>query len=176
MYNGFHKNTKHNCFQLIILEMFLKQQISILEWFLKNHVTEDWSNNAECSFAITRINYILKCNFINILLYYYLLYFWSNKCCLCEFFKKKILVEHQITMSRIMVLCQGYYWDESHVPALHLWLCFLHKTRLINEIIGRTGSNFDRLIKYQQLSLIMPSVSQSNLPVVHVKWAAAFAA
>ncbi len=24
--------------------MFLEQQISILEWFLKDHVTEDWSN------------------------------------------------------------------------------------------------------------------------------------
>ncbi len=29
--------------------MFLEQQISILEWFLKDHVIEDWSNDAENS-------------------------------------------------------------------------------------------------------------------------------
>jgi len=29
------------------IEMFLEQQISILEWFLKDHVTEDWSNDGE---------------------------------------------------------------------------------------------------------------------------------
>ncbi len=27
--------------------MFFEHQISILEWFLKGHVTEDWSNNAD---------------------------------------------------------------------------------------------------------------------------------
>ncbi len=40
--------------------MFLEQQISILEWFLKDHVTEDWSNNAENTDLITGINYILQ--------------------------------------------------------------------------------------------------------------------
>jgi len=29
--------------------MFLEQQISILEGFLKDHVTKDWSNDAESS-------------------------------------------------------------------------------------------------------------------------------
>ncbi len=29
--------------------MFLEQQLIILEWFLKDHVTEDWSNDAENS-------------------------------------------------------------------------------------------------------------------------------
>ncbi len=38
--------------------MFL--EISILAWFLKDHVTEDWSNDAENSVLITGINYILK--------------------------------------------------------------------------------------------------------------------
>ncbi len=38
--------------------MFLEQQISIFEWFLKDH--EDWSNNAENFALITGINYILK--------------------------------------------------------------------------------------------------------------------
>ncbi len=38
--------------------MFLEQQISILELFLKDHVdTEDWSNGAE---NLALINYILK--------------------------------------------------------------------------------------------------------------------
>ncbi len=40
--------------------MFLEQQISILEWFLKDHVT-DWSNGCwKFSFAVTGINYIWK--------------------------------------------------------------------------------------------------------------------
>ncbi len=39
--------------------MFL-EQIIILEWFLKDHVTEDWSNDAENSALITEINYILQ--------------------------------------------------------------------------------------------------------------------
>ncbi len=38
--------------------MILDQQISILEWFLKDHVMEDWSNDAENSALITEINYI----------------------------------------------------------------------------------------------------------------------
>ncbi len=39
--------------------MFLEQQISILEWFLKDHAhTEDWNNDAENSVLITGINYI----------------------------------------------------------------------------------------------------------------------
>ncbi len=40
--------------------MLLEQQISILEWFLKDHDTEDWSNDAENSDLVTGINYILK--------------------------------------------------------------------------------------------------------------------
>jgi len=44
--------------------MFLEHQISILEWFLKDHVTEDWSNDAENS-ALHHRNKLL--------------YFWSNK-------------------------------------------------------------------------------------------------
>ncbi len=44
---GFHKNIKqHNCFHHWNV---FEQQISRLEWFLKDHVTEDWSNDAENS-------------------------------------------------------------------------------------------------------------------------------
>ncbi len=39
--------------------MFLEQQISILEWFLKHHVTQDWSNDAEKSALITGAHYIV---------------------------------------------------------------------------------------------------------------------
>ncbi len=36
-YHGFHKNIKqHNCFNI---DNNNEQQISILEWFLKDHVT-----------------------------------------------------------------------------------------------------------------------------------------
>ncbi len=45
---------------LKIIRMFLEQQISILEWFLKDHVTEDWSNDAENSAVHHRNKYILK--------------------------------------------------------------------------------------------------------------------
>ncbi len=41
--------------------MFLKQQIGILEWFLKDHMTENWTNGCrKLYFAITEIKYILK--------------------------------------------------------------------------------------------------------------------
>ncbi len=40
--------------------MFIEQQISILEWFLKDYVTHDMSNDAEKLSLITCINYILK--------------------------------------------------------------------------------------------------------------------
>ncbi len=40
--------------------MFLKQQISILEWFMKDHVTLKTSNVAENSALITGIKYILN--------------------------------------------------------------------------------------------------------------------
>jgi len=44
--------------------MFPKQQIIILEWFPKDHVTlksEDWSNDAKNSaLPSQKINYILK--------------------------------------------------------------------------------------------------------------------
>ncbi len=39
--------------------MVLEQQIRILELFLKDHVTEEWSNDAENSALISEINYIL---------------------------------------------------------------------------------------------------------------------
>ncbi len=39
--------------------MFIEQEIRILEWFLKNHVTLK-SNDAENIALITEINYILK--------------------------------------------------------------------------------------------------------------------
>ncbi len=39
---------------------FLEQQISILELFLKDRDTEDWSNDAENSALITGIKYILQ--------------------------------------------------------------------------------------------------------------------
>ncbi len=42
--------------------MFLENQISILEWFLKDHVIEDWSNDAE-NLALPHRNY----NILNIL-------------------------------------------------------------------------------------------------------------
>ncbi len=38
--------------------MFLEQQLIILEWFLKDHVTEDWSNDAENSALNTGKKYI----------------------------------------------------------------------------------------------------------------------
>jgi len=36
--------------------MFLEDQMIILEWFLNDHVTEDWSDEAENSALITGIN------------------------------------------------------------------------------------------------------------------------
>ncbi len=57
--------------------MFIEQQISILKWFLKDRVTEDWSNNC-CKLSLLRNKLhfkmysnktvILNCN--NISLYY----------------------------------------------------------------------------------------------------------
>ncbi len=66
MYHGLHKYIKKNMFlTLIIKRKFLEQQISILEWFLKDHVTlKTEVMAANFSFAITGINYILK--YINI--------------------------------------------------------------------------------------------------------------
>ncbi len=60
----------------------------------EDHVTQDWSNDAENTDHITEINYILT-NIqqlfdivTNISLYnfpiYFLLYLWSNKCSLGE--------------------------------------------------------------------------------------------
>ncbi len=49
----FHKNIRQHHFFLLF-----EQQISILVWFLKDHVTEDWSNDAEIQLFITGINYI----------------------------------------------------------------------------------------------------------------------
>ncbi len=43
--------------------MFNEHQISISEWYMKDHVTEDWSNDAENSaLPITEINCIKKNN------------------------------------------------------------------------------------------------------------------
>ncbi len=160
MHNCFHKNTKHNCFQLIILEMFLKHQISILEWFLRDHVTDHVTGALMLKIQLchhkNQLHFKIQVyKYFTILLFTVFLIKWMLSLWVSRTSNHK---------SRTMVLC--------HVPALHPWLCFLHKTRLIHEIIGRTGSNFDQLIKYQQLSPIRRSVSQSNLPVVHVKWAA----
>ncbi len=49
MHNCFHKNTKHNCFQLIILEMFLKHQIIRMISEGSCDWSCDWSNDAENS-------------------------------------------------------------------------------------------------------------------------------
>ncbi len=38
--------------------MFFEQQISLLQWLLKDHVTEDWSNDVEKSDLHQKINYI----------------------------------------------------------------------------------------------------------------------
>ncbi len=51
-YHGFHKIFSSTT--LIIIRNFFKHQISILEWFLKDH--EDWNNDN----VIAGINYILK--------------------------------------------------------------------------------------------------------------------
>ncbi len=37
--------------------MFVEQQIIILEWFLKDRDTEDWSNDAENSALFTAFTY-----------------------------------------------------------------------------------------------------------------------
>ncbi len=57
---GFHKNNQPNTdtdtdtSTLLIIKMFLEQQIIILEWFLKKSCdTEDWSNGCwKFSFAL----------------------------------------------------------------------------------------------------------------------------
>ncbi len=54
------------CFYKTVLNInnnnkrFLEQQISISELFLKDHVTQDWRNDAENPALITGINYILQ--------------------------------------------------------------------------------------------------------------------
>ncbi len=74
---------------------YRNQQISILEWFLKDHVTlKTGKIILKIQLYITGINYILKYIHIDIkqifLLQYHftillcLLYFWSNKCRLGE--------------------------------------------------------------------------------------------
>lgn len=45
MYGCFHKNIEYSFFQYG-WEMFLEQQLTMLELFLKYHVTEDWSDVA----------------------------------------------------------------------------------------------------------------------------------
>jgi len=40
--------------------MFLELQIRILERFLKDHVTQEWSNDAEMSALYQRINKMFK--------------------------------------------------------------------------------------------------------------------
>jgi len=39
--------------------MFLEQEISTLEWFLKDHVTEDWSNDSGDLFVPSHYIYIV---------------------------------------------------------------------------------------------------------------------
>ncbi len=66
--------------------MFLEQQISILEWFLKDCVTlktgEMAAENSALPFSFTGINYILKCLntkqlfIIVMLIVMFLLYFY----------------------------------------------------------------------------------------------------
>ncbi len=85
-------------------EMFLEQQISILEWFLKNHVTENWSNDAENSALITAINYIyihIENSYLNYNISLFLLYFWSTKYYLGE--QKKLL-------SQTLILPTPNFW------------------------------------------------------------------
>ncbi len=75
--------------------MFLEQQISISEWFLKDDVTEDWSNGGwKFSFAITEINYILKYitnyfyyNISQYYSFYYILIKYMQPWCTLEAFK-----------------------------------------------------------------------------------------
>ncbi len=55
--------------------MFLEQQISVLEWFLKDHMTLRIAENAENSAVITGINYILQYSNRKVIL----LYFWAKK-------------------------------------------------------------------------------------------------
>ncbi len=56
-----HKNIKQYNFQHW-LKQIIKQQISILEWLLKNQCNaKDWKNGCwKFSFAMTGMNYILK--------------------------------------------------------------------------------------------------------------------
>ncbi len=77
------KKLKKNIFQ---------QQISILEWFLKDHVTLKTGVMLKIQLCTTWINYIWKYidrkhyffNCINNLQYYCFTVFWSNKCSLGE--------------------------------------------------------------------------------------------
>ncbi len=50
----------------------------------EDHVTEDWSNDAENTALITRINYILQYIHIENIGIMFLQYFWSDKCSLGE--------------------------------------------------------------------------------------------
>ncbi len=91
----------HNCFQHWYW-MFLEQQISMFEWFLKDHVTlKTGVMMLKIQLCITGINCILK--YIQISSYYKFLYFaillsfWSNKCSLGE--HKKLLLKTQIIPS-----------------------------------------------------------------------------
>ncbi len=58
-----------------------------------SYVTEDWSNDAENSALITRINYILQyiqienCYFRLQIYFTILLYFWSNSLSLLDFYQ-----------------------------------------------------------------------------------------
>ncbi len=77
-----------------------KMYHSILEWFLKEHVT---LKTGVILIHITEINYIfinilkqktfiLNCNFSTILLF--LLYFWSNKCSFGEHLERDFFLKH----------------------------------------------------------------------------------
>ncbi len=57
------KVKQHNYSTIFNKKNVFEHQISISEYFLKDHDIEDWSNESwKFSFAITGINYILKYN------------------------------------------------------------------------------------------------------------------
>ncbi len=63
--DSFHKTAAQVFSTVLEIINVFKHQISILEYFWSSCDSEDWSNGSwQFSFAITRINYILK--YINV--------------------------------------------------------------------------------------------------------------
>ncbi len=54
---------------IIIRNVFFEHQISILEWFLKDHVTQDWSNDAENSALHHKNKLYFKIDILNVIFY-----------------------------------------------------------------------------------------------------------